>query len=103
MLAQNTSNTSILIWSLVLLAVVLAGFVVVSLVKKRYTKQDEGLTTGFTLSDLRQLHKQGKLSTEEFERAKAAITASTKAALDRKVPPPTDPGKAGGSFTNPDA
>jgi hypothetical protein len=105
MLAQtntNSGNASIFVWTLVLLGVVLVGFVIVSWARKRLTKQDESLNTGFTLSDLRRLHKEGKLSTEEFERAKSAIVATSKAALERKNPPKTGDQATGGSFTNPD-
>jgi hypothetical protein len=33
---------------------------------------------GFTLSDLRQMHRDGQLSTEEFERAKEKIVATAR-------------------------
>jgi hypothetical protein len=105
MLAQtntDNSNTSIFVWTIALIAVVLLGFMIVSWARRRLTKQDESLTTGFTLSDLRRLHKDGKISTEEFERAKAAIVATSKAALERKNPPRTGDEATGGSFTNPD-
>jgi hypothetical protein len=100
MLAQNSNTATIFIWALVLVGVVLVGFLIVSWAKKRLTRTDESLNTGFTLSDLRRLHKEGKLSADEFERAKQAIMASAKAALDKKNPAKPGDGPAGGSFTD---
>jgi hypothetical protein len=37
---------------------------------------------GFTLADIRQLYKDGKMSTEEYERAKAKVLESAKAAAE---------------------
>lgn len=39
---------------------------------------DDITSGGFTLADLRQLHKAGKMTDEEFERAKAQLLAETK-------------------------
>jgi HJR/Mrr/RecB family endonuclease len=71
-------------WSFVLIVLVLILWVAVSTLRKRL-KEDDVVGTGFTLSDLRQLHKQGKMSTEEFEKAKAILLAS----LAKDVSPPT--------------
>ena len=38
---------------------------------------------GFTLGDLRQLHKNGQMTDEEFERAKAQLVSATKKAAER--------------------
>lgn len=100
--AKDQDSSRIFVWALVLVGVVIVGFLVVSWAKRRLTKQNESLNTGFTLSDLRRLHKEGKLSAEEFERAKSAIVATSKAALERKNPPKTGDAATGGSFTNPD-
>ena len=42
---------------------------------------------GFTLSDLRELHKRGAMTDEEFERAKSQIVQSVQAAAARKAAP----------------
>lgn len=42
---------------------------------------------GFTLSDLRQLHREGKMSDEEFERAKAQLVLLAQ----RSMKPPPEP------------
>jgi hypothetical protein len=48
---------------------------------------------GFTLSDLRQLHKSGAMTDEEFERAKAKIVQTVQAAAAQ---PPVKPENTGG-------
>jgi hypothetical protein len=57
----------------------------VAQVKKWLTKPDDGPTAGFSLSDLRALHKSGKLSTEEFEKTKALIIEAAKRAAAREA------------------
>ncbi len=75
MLAQSNSP-SIIGWSLALLGLVVAAFVLVAWIKKRMQAPDEPPAAGFTLAELRDLHRQGKLSADEYERAKAALMAS---------------------------
>lgn len=41
----------------------------------------------FSLGDLRSLHREGKLTTEEFERAKAKLVSSVRATLKKEVKP----------------
>lgn len=71
-------------WALVLVGVILLGFYAVVQVKRWVTKPDEHVGAGFTLSDLRALHRSGKMSTEEFEKAKLAIVAAAQRAEQRK-------------------
>ena len=68
-------------WSLVLLVVLIALFGGIMLLRK-WINADQPTSTGpgFTLSDLRELHRQGKMSDEEFERAKSKMIASNKPA-----------------------
>ena len=70
----------ILLWSLVLLAVVIVGFILVLWVKRRMQVQDTdtGPKIGFSLADLRELHRTGKISDQEFERARGKMAASLK-------------------------
>jgi hypothetical protein len=72
-------------WALVLVGVVLVGFYLVVQVKRWVTKPDEPAGPGFTLSDLRALHRSGKMSSEEFEKAKAAIVQAAQRAAQRKA------------------
>ena len=89
-LAQNQPSEgsgSILIWLLVLVAVVIVGFVLVSWVRRKLTTPDEPAGgIGFSLGDLREMHRKGQISDEEFERAKTKMTAAMKAAAERKQP-----------------
>lgn len=68
-----SGETSILIWSLVLMGLVIAGFVLVSWVRNKLREPDDAVSGGFTLGDLRDMHRKGQLSDEEFERAKQRL------------------------------
>ncbi|QOV87870.1 hypothetical protein [Humisphaera borealis] len=83
--AADIPLDKILIASLALVAFVVVGLVVVSQVKKRLASDDEGKGQpgGFTLSDLRALHRNGQMSDEEFERAKGKIIDASKRAAER--------------------
>ncbi|MDB5174078.1 MAG: hypothetical protein JWN51_2851 [Phycisphaerales bacterium] len=78
-------------WLLVLMVILIAGMYVARHIKKRLKDTDEPTGPGFTLSDLRQFHKSGQLSDEEFERAKAKIIVASKAAALREPPKPAAP------------
>ncbi|MGA2498787.1 MAG: hypothetical protein ABSH20_13675 [Tepidisphaeraceae bacterium] len=84
---QNTA-ASIFAWLLVLVAMIVAGFVLVAWVTRRLRASDDSSSGGFTLSDLREMRRQGRITEEEFERAKVAMLASMRARdLTRKDPP----------------
>jgi hypothetical protein len=84
----------------VLLLACLAGLAFVLWVRKWV--KDEGPATrqdaGFTLSDLRELHKSGKMTTEEFERAREKIVAHA-----RRTMPPTALARPAGGAARPPA
>src|SRR3954467_5972991 len=63
----------ILLWSGGLVVVIVLGMWAAAHLKRRYQQQSDHPTAaaGFTLSDLRQLHRSGQMTDEEFERAKA--------------------------------
>ena len=76
-------------WSLVLICLLVGGFFAISKLRQ-WLRDDTDVPAspiGFTLSDLRQLHKQGQMTDEEFERAKAKILGSAKA-MAAKLPDP---------------
>ncbi len=76
---DSSGVQSILIWSGVLIALVLVAFGAYSWLKR--WMNDTGETNrgvGFTLSDLRELHRQGKMSTEEFELTRSKMVAAAK-------------------------
>ncbi len=86
LLAKLDETQGIINWSLVLIGVIVVGLAVALQVKKRVT--DTGPANpaggGFTLSDLREMAKQGTITPEEFEKAKAKIVESAKKAADRQ-------------------
>jgi hypothetical protein len=51
-----------------------------------YSDEDSAPSTGFSMGDLRAMRKQGKISEEEFERAKAMVIDSAKRAAAAPVP-----------------
>ena len=78
---------SAILWLLVGLIVLM---LVTMWVRKHFlSPADEATPAGFTLGDLRQLHKTGQMSDEEFERAKAQVLAGTKKFAD-SIPPHPD-------------
>src|SRR5581483_9516042 len=81
----------LLLWCILALALIAAAFVGVSWLRKWLKSDETGAASplGFTLSDLRALHKSGQMTTEEFERAKEKMVAAIKAAAERKQTPPT--------------
>jgi hypothetical protein len=70
---------------LAIMAVVAVGFIVVQRVKRAYQADDAQSNEigGFTLSDLRDLHKSGKMTNEEFEKAKTRVIEAAKRAAER--------------------
>jgi uncharacterized membrane protein len=78
MLATTDPTSSIYVWSLVLIVVAVAGFVLVSWVKKRVRRPDEPPSIGFSLADLRELLRKGQITPEEFERARGRLAAGMK-------------------------
>jgi hypothetical protein len=68
----------------VLLVLVVGLFVIVWWVRRRLSPHEDFHGEGFTLGDLRRLHKSGQLSDEEFEKAKAGMIAAAQAAAQRK-------------------
>ena len=85
--SEDFSYGSFFFWCLFAIALLVGGFFAVKWVR-RWAKEDDSLAAGaigFTLSDLRQLHKAGQMTDEEFERAKTKMVAATKAAIERKA------------------
>jgi len=77
-------------------AIVLVGAAAVMWLRKRMWGSDSGGEPeggGFTLGDLRQLHKSGKMTDAEFARARDAIVAAAQRAAARVERPPEVPKK----------
>lgn len=94
-MAQATPPTQrILFWSAVMVGFLLVAFVVITLVRRRHRASamaDEA--PPFSISSLRQMHEEGTLSDEEYERARQVIIAKAKGAMERNPPvmPPRKP------------
>jgi hypothetical protein len=87
LLADDDDSFGVVFACIFLLIVVIAGGYAVLWLRRRFWGADDGDGThvGFTLGDLRQLHKSGQLSTEEYEKAKEKIVAAAKRAAERDV------------------
>ena len=84
--AQGHSTSSIVVWSLSLIGLIVAGWLTVWQVRRRLQREDSPLgSAGFTLSDLRRLHKSGQMSDAEFERAKAKVVDAARRATEREL------------------
>ena len=98
LVGQSTEDTSgslvVAIGALLIVVVVL--FVGVAWARKRLNPNEDFHGEGFALGDLRQLHKEGKLSDEEFERARAKMVEAMHAAQARRDAAKAEAVKAGG-------
>jgi hypothetical protein len=91
--------SSALVGTLILIVVLVLMFGAVALFRK-WLKQDDAPTSGpgFTLSDLRRLHKAGQMTDEEYEKAKTVLIGTAKVGTDKPVL-----GERQRPRTNPDA
>jgi hypothetical protein len=79
LLAQSDSSLGdVFFWGLLLMVLVVALFAAVAVLRKKLSPNEDFHGAGFTLSDLRQMHKKGQMSDEEFERAKIALLGAMK-------------------------
>jgi hypothetical protein len=89
MLADANYSAALFRMGIVLAALMAACIVclAVAMAMRKRLKDNEPphAEVGFTLSDLRQLHRTGKLSTEEFERAKGKIVAAARRNMPQGV------------------
>ena len=78
-LADSEGVGSIFIWSFVLIVILLVGFYGVVWIRN-WTKEEEDaapIGIGFTLDDLRELRRSGKMTDDEFEKARVKIVQGT--------------------------
>lgn len=84
--AQASDFGSILWASLALIVLCIVGFFAVATLRRRLRDDDAAAPGGgFTLDDLRRLQAEGKMSQEEFDRAKHQMVAAMKARQARSV------------------
>lgn len=81
----QAATSGVFFWGFVLIGLVVAGLVVVLVVRRKMSEEGDGPTGGggFTLADLRDMHASGKMTSDEFERAKHVLVEGLKAASRR--------------------
>jgi hypothetical protein len=84
-LADDDDSFGVVFACLFLLIVVVGGAYAVIWLRRRFwgSEDEEVPYVGFTLGDLRHLHKSGQLSTEEYERTKEKIVEAARRAAER--------------------
>ncbi len=83
-------RNKLIFWLVVLLAVVIAGFTIIMLLR-RYIQEplgSESQDAGFSLSELRAMRDRGEISPEEYEHTRARVIAAAKKLLTKKSPRP---------------
>src|ERR1700691_1742862 len=103
-----TTVLSVMFWCALTLVLCVAAFFGYRRYKQWMNEADEPSPTGFGFSDLREMRRQGQISEEEFEKARAKMLASAKemtdklpsALADRRQPPTSPPpASPGGAIT----
>jgi hypothetical protein len=84
---------SAIFWSIITLGLLLVGMMAAARLRRRMKQEDvaTGPASGFTLSDLRQMHRAGQITDAEFERAKEKVVLAAQKASARAVPLPGTP------------
>ncbi len=99
--AGTQSLQGVFFWSAILIVLVLVAFAGYTYLRKWMRSDDgpSGEARGFTLADLRDLHRQGKMTDAEYEATKAQLMGAAKKMVDQMPPvlprpptrrPPTD-------------
>lgn len=89
MILAESGVGTIVVRSLVIVALVIAAFFGVVRLRAWLQSDDEPAATGpaFSLSDLKQLHRDGQLTDEEFERMRSKMVGAAKAMAARMPDP----------------
>jgi hypothetical protein len=105
LLAQTdiSSLASVIEWSAILLAIIILAFAGYSRFKRWMNEPDAPSAGGFSFSDLRELHRQGKITDQEFETARLKMVASARRMTgnlpnplaDKQKPPPAQTAEPG--------
>ena len=71
----SSSNVfgSVVPWLLLLMGLVVVGGVIISLIRRWMRGGDDTVQIGFSLSDLRAMHAEGRISSEELARAEERL------------------------------
>jgi hypothetical protein len=91
---DTTPLAPVIEWSVVLLVILILAFAGYSWFKRWMNDTDTSAGPGFTFSDLRELHRQGKITNEEFETARLKMTAAHKRMTENLPDPLSNQRKA---------
>ena len=90
LLAQSGDPSDLIIPTLIILVIIALLIGTIAMIRKKmFTPSDDPMNdpmAGFSLSSLRQLVKEGKMSPEEFEAAKAEIVLRAQRASEKRSP-----------------
>ena len=80
--------SGVILWSAILVVLLLACFAGYTLLRRwmRPTDTSDESARGFTLSDLRAMHRRGELSDAEYEATRSQMLGAAKRAADRLPP-----------------
>jgi hypothetical protein len=87
--ASTRSMQGVFIWSGALVALTLLAFAGYSALRRWMRSMDEPPgegNRGFTLADLRDLHRQGKMTDAEYEATRAQLVGAAKRMVDQLPP-----------------
>ena len=86
--AGTRSLSGVYVWSGVVVALTLVAFAGYSALRRwmQSSPTDAGPPRGFTLADLRDLHRQGKMTDAEHDAARAQIVGAAKRVADALPP-----------------
>ncbi len=88
-LAQNSDASDLFLPTLIIMVVIALLIGSIAVIRKRMLAADEVESdpmAGLSLSNLRQLVKQGKMTQEEFDAAKNQLVARTQRASEKAKP-----------------
>jgi hypothetical protein len=75
-----------------LIVVFAAAYAVIWLRRRLWSQEDADLPSmGFSLGDLKQLHRQGKITDQEFQTARDKVVAAAQATAQRQAAKQTPP------------
>jgi len=75
---RTSQSTSDILWSLAGILLILLAFAIAAVIIRRILnlKANEPPSQGFSLSDIRRLHRDGRLTEAEYETARAVILSA---------------------------
>lgn len=93
---RETLFSDVLPWLILLFGLVIAGGVIIFWARRslQAAATQNANAAGFSLHELRELHKNGELTDEEFERARAAIIGAVGAKPTDQTPSASDNDRA---------